>query len=289
MSPLFTLKRLPLTRHITSIDGIRTAHWEAGTTGATPIILLHGLNGTHHGLWPLASRLGEYHLFLPDMPGHGGSALARAAKVESVIHWFDAYIKRINTLTGQRPILVAHSFGAQIAFMACQELPQAYLDCILLNPVPRVSILPYLFGRSLALLPSRLVLEVVGRNDSVRFWRGSFLLYRHTPETHTLVRWIGDQSINSPDKFAFYVAVSQELMETPSYTPAGVKKGRFYCIAADKDRMLTPASLAELKTMFGKKRFMLCKETGHLMPIEAPDETAELIRRILVATARRTD
>jgi pimeloyl-ACP methyl ester carboxylesterase len=287
MSPLFTLKRLPLTRHITSIDGVRTAHWEAGAPDAPPIILLHGLNGTHHGLWPLATRLNANHLFLPDMPGHGGSGLARDNKVATVVRWFDAYIKRVNAMTGQRPIVIAHSFGAQIAFMACQELPDAYDECILLNPVPRVSILPYLFGRSLALLPSRLVLEVIGRNDSVRFWRGSFLLHRHTAESRALVRWIGDQSANSPDKFAFYVAVSQELMAIPTYTKAGVKKGRFYCIAGDKDRMLTPASLAQLKEMFSDGHFLLCKETGHLMPIEAPDDTAALLQKVLVKAHRK--
>jgi pimeloyl-ACP methyl ester carboxylesterase len=287
MSPLFTLKQLPLTRHITSIDGVRTAHWEAGTPGATPIILLHGLNGSHHGLWPLASRLEDYHLFLPDMPGHGVSGLARKAKVESVVKWFDAYIKRIVALTEQPPVVIAHSFGAQIAFMACQELPHAYSECILLNPVPRVSILPYLFGRSLALLPSRLVLDVIGRNESVRFWRGSFLLHRHTPETRALVRWIGDQSANSPDKFAFYVAISQELMDTPTYTRTGVRRGRFYCIVGDSDRMLTPASLADLRQMFDRPRFFTCRDTGHLMPIEAPDETARLVHRII--RARHTD
>ncbi|HSE61617.1 MAG TPA: alpha/beta hydrolase [Candidatus Saccharimonadales bacterium] len=285
MSPLFTLKQLPLTRHLTSIDGLRTAHWEGGTVGAPPIILLHGLNGSHHGLWPLATRLSDYHLFLPDMPGHGSSALPKKARVAGVVQWFDAYMTRIAALTGQPPVVIAHSFGAQIAFMACQQKPEAYRDCILLTPVPRVSILPYLFGKSLALLPSRLALEVVGRNESLRFWRGSFLLHRHTPETRALVRWIGDQGANSPDKFAFYVSISQELMGTPSYSRAGVTKGRFYCVAGDNDRMLTPASLAELRTMFGKKHFAICKNTGHLMPIEAPDETAALLRTMLPPTS----
>jgi pimeloyl-ACP methyl ester carboxylesterase len=283
MSPLSTLKKLPLARHNTSIDGVRTAHWEGGVPGATPLILLHGLNGSHHGLWPLAARLADYHLFLPDMPGHGSSGLPKIGHFASVVKWFDAYIKRIAGQTGQKPVVIAHSFGAQIAFMACQQLPDAYRECILLTPVPRVSILPYLFGKSLALLPSRLALEVAGRNESVRFWRGSFLLHRHTPETKALVKWIGDQGANSPDKFAFYVNISQELMSTPSYSRAGVAKGRFYCVTGDNDRMLTPASLAELKAMFGKKRFFICKETGHLMPIEAPDDTAVLLRTIMPA------
>jgi hypothetical protein len=47
--------------------------------------------------------------------------------------------------------------------------------------------------------------------------------------------------------------------------------------------MLTPASLAELKSMFGKGRFFICKSTGHLMPIEAPDETAVILRKLIQA------
>jgi pimeloyl-ACP methyl ester carboxylesterase len=276
-------KRLPLKRHIASIAGVRTAFWEGGTAGATPIIMVHGLNGSHHGLLPLATRLTAYHLFMPDLPGHGGSGLPKRATVEGVVGWFDKYIRKVTDITGRRPVVIAHSFGSQIAYMSCQQFPNDYEECILLTPVPRVSILPYIFGKSLALLPRRLALELVGSSEQARYWRGTFLLHRRSPEINNLVRWIGDQSANTPDKFAFYVAISQELMDIPAYSREGVQKGRFYCIAGDSDRMLTPAALHDLKSMFGSRRFTICKNTGHLMPIEAPDDTLKLLRRILPA------
>ena len=283
MSKLFDRKQLPLKRHVSSIAGISTAFWEGGTPGATPIIMLHGLNGSHHGLWPLAERLSYYHLFLPDLPGHGGSGLPQHAAVAGVVGWFDKFIRRVSELTGKKPVVIAHSFGAQIAFMSCAQLPGEYIKCILLNPVPRVSILPYIFGKSLALLPKRFALELAGGSEHARFWRGSYLLVRHTLETHDLVRWIGDNSANTPDKFAYYIAISQELMDIPAYNKTDVRKDDFYCIAGDGDRMLTPTSLQELKDMFGTSRFFLCANTGHLMPIEAPDETAKIVRKLLPA------
>lgn len=283
MTTLFDQKKLPLKRHSSSIAGIRTVFWEGGTPGATPIIMLHGLNGSHHGLWPLATRLSDYHVFLPDLPGHGGSGLPQHATVKGVVEWFGKYIRKVIEITGKKPVVLAHSFGSQIAFMTCQQQPSDYAECVLLTPVPRVSILPYIFGKSLALLPKRLALELVGSSEQARYWRGTFLLHRRSPEINSLVRWIGDQSANSPDKFAYYVAISQELMGIPAYSQEGVAKGRFYCIAGDNDRMLTGNSLQELKDMFGLTKFAICKETGHLMPIEAPDDTARMLRKILPA------
>jgi pimeloyl-ACP methyl ester carboxylesterase len=281
MSPLLTIKQLQLTRHITSVDGIRTAHWEGGTAGVTPIIMLHGLNGSHHGLMPLATHLTDYHLFLPDLPAHGGSAVPRRADVTNVVEWFDAYIKRIAEKTGKIPIVLAHSFGAQIAFMACQRLPKGYSECILITPVPRVSILPYLFGKSLSLLPSRLVLDVVFNNKSIRAWRSTYLLHRRTPTTEAVMKWVADSAADLSDKHSYYVAIAQELMVIPAFNRMNAKRGRFYCIAGDNDRKLTPESLAEQRRIFGKGRFFICKNTGHLMPIEAPEETAAIVRRLL--------
>lgn len=280
MNTLFDPKHLRLKQHTANIAGVRTAFWEGGTTGGLPLIMLHGLNGSHHGLMPLADRLQNYHIFLPDLPGHGISDLPSLTTVDGVVGWFSVFIRKIATLTGHKPIVLAHSFGSQIAFMACQQLPHDYRVCILLTPVPRVSILPYLFGRSLALLPRRLALDLVGNSEQVRYWRGTFLLHRRSPEIDSLARWISDHSDSTPDKFAYYVALSQELMDIPAYSDEGVKKGQFYCVAGDSDRMLTPASLARLSTMFGS-HFYTCENTGHLMPIEAPDDTAKIVRTLL--------
>lgn len=280
MTALYDPRQLPLKRHTASIAGIRTVFWEGGQPGATPIILVHGLNGSHHGLLPLAQRLADYHLFMPDLPGHGGSGLPTKATVAGVVGWFDKYMRKVTALTGKKPVVIAHSFGSQIAFMACQALPDDYAECILLTPVPHVSILPYIFGKSLALLPRRLALELVGSSEQARYWRGTYLLHRRSADINGLVRWIGDQSANSPDKFAYYVAISQELMDIPAYSHDGVQKGRFYCIAGDNDRMLTPATLKDLKHMF-EGRFAICENTGHLMPIEAPDDTVAILRTLL--------
>ena len=281
MSPLLALNQLPLTRHRTSFAGIRTAYWEGGTPGATPVIMLHGLNGSHHGLIPLATYLTDYHLFLPDLPAHGGSAVPRRADVANVVDWFDAYIKRVNEKTGKTPVVLAHSFGAQIAFMACQRIPKGYSECILLTPVPRVSILPYLFGKSLALLPTRLVLDKILGNKSVRAWRSTYLLHRRTPTNEAVVSWVADSSADTPDKHAYYVAIAQELMVIPAFNRINAKKGRYYCIAGDNDKMLTPQTLEEQRVLFGRGHFFICKDTGHLMPIEAPEETAAIVRRLL--------
>lgn len=281
MKPLFDPKKLPLERRSVSLVGIRTAYWEGGTPGAEPIIFLHGLNGSHHGLWPLATRFMDYHVFLPDLPGHGGSGLPEHARVEGVVGWFDKFIRKVAEITGRKPIVVAHSFGAQIAFMSCRQVPGEYTKCILLTPVPRASILPHMYGKSLALLPRRIALELAGSSERARIWRGSFLLHRHTPETRALISWNARQSANNPDKFAYYIAISQALMDIHAYNKADISSDDYYCVSGDHDRMLTPDALDTLREMFGASHFFICKETGHLMPLEAPDETASIIRKIL--------
>jgi pimeloyl-ACP methyl ester carboxylesterase len=280
MSTSFSPARLPATKHSARIGGVRTVYWEAGASETLPVILLHGFGGSHHGLLPLAKQLQPYHLFLPDMPGHGASGIPHEATIAVLAEWFAAYVREVGSHTGQKPVVIAHSFGSQVAFTACQTLRGEYQSCILLTPVPRVRTLPYLFAKTVGMAPNIIAVDVA-RNRRVRRMRDSYLIARRTPEVIKTVRWAADHSARTPDKAAFNVEISRRMLDTLAYDEAGARRGTFYCISGDTDRMIDAAGTAYLKKAFGEERCFICPHTGHLMPLEAPEETAALIRPLL--------
>jgi pimeloyl-ACP methyl ester carboxylesterase len=214
------------------------------------------------------------------MPGHGASGIPHEATLDVLSEWFAAYVREVRRLTGREPVVVAHSFGSQVAFMACQSLRGEYQSCILLTPVPRVRTLPYLFGKTVGLAPNIIAVDVA-RNRRVRRMRDSYLIARRTPEVIKVVQWAADHSARTPDKAVFNVEISRRMLDTLAYDEAGARRGVFYCISGDTDRMIDAAGQAYLKKIFGEDRCFVCPNSGHLMPLEAPEETAALIRPLL--------
>lgn len=273
---------LPANPQTTVLKDVQTAYWEAGRSGAQPLVLLHGLAGSHHGLMLLAEHLTDYHLFLPDLPGHGGSAVPAHADAEALGAWFAAFLELVRERTGQVPLVVAHSFGSQIAAIACQQAPQSFARCVLMNPVPHVSVMPRLFQHSLAFVPHT-VAHRLGANQHTQYWRNFYLLVRRDPQSIARMQWVISHGVNKPGNFAFYINLSRQLMNLATYSPTLGKSGTFYCIVGDTDRMINSKTLAYLRSIFGTRHFAVCARTGHLMPIEAPQETAALVRAALLA------
>ena len=281
MSPLFEPKHLRLTKHSTHVGGLRVTYWMSGEREAAPIIMLHGLGGSHHGLLPLAQRLRDGHqLFIPDMPGHGESSIPERASISQLAEWFAAYVRMIGAATKLPPTIIAHSFGAQVAFKACRLLGDDYNICILLAPVPRVSTLPYLVGKAISWVPSGVMVNL-GRNQQLRHLRGSYLLVRRSPDVDKLVRWVGDECANTPERLSYYVRLNHRILGERTYNKSTVRKGRFYCVLGDTDKMVGAKGIARLRKVFPHRRIFICKHTGHLLPIEAPNETAALIKPLL--------
>ncbi|WP_169736510.1 alpha/beta fold hydrolase, partial [Promicromonospora kroppenstedtii] len=102
------------------IRGVR-AHVRVYGDPAAPhrIVFLHGLRGDHHGLEPIVAHLvrrrPDVQVYVPDLPGFGGSAPLRDA-----VHDIPGYAAwTADLLTALVPdgsaVLAGHSFGSIVA------------------------------------------------------------------------------------------------------------------------------------------------------------------------------
>lgn len=124
-----------LTSEWRLVDGLRThtRHAAGPTTGAPPVVLVHGLAVSHRYLTPLAVALSTTHqVYLPDLPGFGLSEHPRGAydvrrHAAHLAAWLAAY---------QLPpvCLLGHSFGAEVAAAVAATHPDAVRALVLAGP-----------------------------------------------------------------------------------------------------------------------------------------------------------
>lgn len=94
------------------LAGVPTAVLEAGS--GRPLVLLHG-QGEHWAVWlpVLDALLGEHHLVVVDLPGHGASLpVADRLDRARVMDWLHALLA---ATCPQPPIVVGHLLGGAIA------------------------------------------------------------------------------------------------------------------------------------------------------------------------------
>lgn len=79
-----------------------------------PLVLIHGLAGAATNWIEVVAHLASrYRLLVPDLPGHGVSARAEQAMT---LADFATVVRRCGHEEGvERPVLVGHSFGGQVA------------------------------------------------------------------------------------------------------------------------------------------------------------------------------
>ena len=98
-----------------------------------PVVLLHGLVVSSRYMLPLAQRLAaRCSVSVPDLPGWGKSskphqALSVPELADALVRWFDA-------VGVQRPVLVANSFGCQVAADLAARYPDRVALLVLLGP-----------------------------------------------------------------------------------------------------------------------------------------------------------
>lgn len=103
--------------------------WRAGSGRA--LILLHDLGTSHRSFDPLASLLVDrYHLCVPDLLGHGGSA--RDALDLTVASQSAALQEVIADLHFREAVLVGHALGGSVALRIAATLPGLVRSLVLI-------------------------------------------------------------------------------------------------------------------------------------------------------------
>ena len=116
-----TATELEVRHAFTDVAGV-AIHWaEAGKeTGATPVVLLHGLQDCHLTWKRVALSLArDRRVFMPDLPGHG---LSERPDVAYDLPWYTRVIAAWLATVGLAEVdVVGHSLGGGIAQMLLLE------------------------------------------------------------------------------------------------------------------------------------------------------------------------
>jgi pimeloyl-ACP methyl ester carboxylesterase len=112
-------------------------HRETGDPTATPVVLLHGLTSSVETWDEVAAALaGRARLIALDQRGHGTSPWPGRYGFALMRDDLLTTLEKLGLLAGRRPVLVGHSMGGVVAYLAAQARPGAFAALVLEDPVP---------------------------------------------------------------------------------------------------------------------------------------------------------
>src|ERR1700756_1674939 len=121
--------------HFSDIAG--PVHWVdfGGPAGIPPIVMVHGLGGSHLNWVRIARPLTERNRVIAiDLPGFGFSpAAGRRTSIEANTRVVDRFI---NETLGSPVILMGNSMGGAITILEAAASPQAVAAVVLVDPAP---------------------------------------------------------------------------------------------------------------------------------------------------------
>jgi len=254
-----------------------------------PVVLLHGLLGSHHSWAPLVSVLSaEHRVVAIDLIGHGGSAKprgdyslgAQAATLRDLL----------DHLGLDRVTLVGHSLGGGIALQFAYLFPDRMQRLVLvssgglgrqLTPLLRAATLP---GAEwvLPLLASRRTLdpvETIGRGlghvlDRVGVRAGADLTEA----------WRGFTSLGDPDNRRAFLASSRAVIDPGGQTVTA--RGRLSRLAAiptllvwgGRDRIIPVRHALRAAEEIPGSRLEIFEHAGHFPHLDDPDRFLRVLR-----------
>lgn len=115
----------------------------AATQSSHRIVLVHGA-GHDGSVWNLqadALRSQGYHIFAPDLPGHGDSFDPALRDIASMAEWL---IDRLRADNWGTTTIAGHSMGSLVALEACARAPELFHSLILVGTAYPMPVAPAL-------------------------------------------------------------------------------------------------------------------------------------------------
>lgn len=250
-----------------------------------PVLLVHGQPGSHRDWESLSARLESSHrVVAPDRPGYGatgGAALGLAANADALAGLLDQVGLSAATVVG-------HSLGGGVALALAQRHPHRVSGLVLVASIGTVAGLGK-FDRFLALpgvgeamafaalaLAGRLVPHLQ-RRPPTRLPRRLGVLVAGWPAA-----WLGADQLRCEQGRAWRsFAVEQRTMlaEVPALE-AGLGKVRAptTVVAGGRDRVVPAVVARDLTRAIPTAVLHVVPGVGHFLPLEAPDQLAEVVR-----------
>jgi pimeloyl-ACP methyl ester carboxylesterase len=284
----------------TSRDGTRL-HVEAyGPPDGRPVVLAHGWTEQLTFWKPVIGRLSQRGLraVAYDLRGHGRSA--RAVNGDYTLERFGEDLESVLSLAiaeGERAMIVGHSLGAMsIAAWAEHHDVGARAGAAALVNTGLGDLISghLLFGE---------VAKWLNRPTASRLFLGSRsrMLPVSSPVQQALVRYVAFGPTASAGQVAFY---ERMLMECPPEVRGAVGVAMSdmdlwhavarltvptLVVAGARDRLTPPAHARRIaETLPDLQALVELPDTGHMSPLERPDELTDALMRLLTAATAQS-
>jgi len=259
------------------VDGVRTF---ASTGDAAfdntkrAVVFLHG-SGVDHRFWAAQAAFiasPDYNVLAPDFPGHLNSEGAPLATIELVADWLhDAF----DVLAAKDISLVAHSQGCLVALEYASRYP---------NRIRSIS-----FIASGLATPVNSALLNAANNDPEAaidmmlewgFGPAAHLDHERSPVGSTITTSREVLLANAQH------ALAADLKACDSYQNGRQAAAAICCptqvILAENDRMAPYKTGIELVEHLDAPELNIVPESGHMIPLEAPDNVAQLLQNFVL-------
>lgn len=237
------------------------------------LVFVHGA-GMDHTVWTLQTRYFAHHgwsVLALDLPGHGDSAGPALGTVPHMAAWVG---RAVAAAGGQRMAFVGHSMGALVALEAASSAGEEALALVMLGVVPAMGVHPDLQAAADS-GDHRAVETMIGWG----FGRPSQIGGNRAPGS-----WVSGTGLRVLER-GLRGPLGTDLRASNGYDRALQAAASVRCptlvIAGDDDRMTPPKGVGPLIEVLAEARLTVLPATGHMMPVERPDETLDTMRDFL--------
>lgn len=242
--------------------------------GARPaLLMLHGA-GMDHTVWSLQARYFAHHgysVLAVDLAGHGRSAGPVPETIPAFAKWC---LDALSAVGAGDVVVVGHSMGSLIALEVAAALGLRAKALALLGSVPEMKVHPDLLGAAKS--GNHMALEtMVGWGVGRRAQLGG----HRAPGA-----WVSGASMRLLEA-GDYQVLANDLAACDAYGEALTTAAKVGCPAlmlCGTDDKMTPAKLSRpLADALPDSRTTILPAAGHMMMIEQPDETLDVLAAFL--------
>jgi pimeloyl-ACP methyl ester carboxylesterase len=235
-----------------------------------PVLLLHGV-GTNHTLWNgvIPSLAKEFHLLAPDLRGHG-----RSPAPDSSTFTFDEFVSDVLHLLDQRKVPRAHvvglSGGALLALRMGLDRPERVRSVVMISGAA------YTDNHTRSIADRWAEIYAKEGRDPFALRLLKDLYYPDWIEAHMdfadrVREDVKTQEFGPATRWARAMATFDERARIGSLTPPAL------VIQAMDDQVVDASHGRILRQSIPGAQIRILAQTGHMIPIERPAETAEAI------------
>lgn len=281
---------------LVQVQGAKTHTWVYGDPTGTPVVLVHGFRGDHHGLEGIALALAEalpsLAIYVPDLPGFGASPAIPGRTHDLALYgeWLCSFTEAV---APDGAVILGHSFGSLVVSAGVAAGARSHLT-VLINPISAPALegpkgvltkLAVGYYRAAEAIPEGAARALLGNPFIVR---GMSEVMAKTPD-RKLRRWIHSQHHQYFSVFAsprtlleaFRASVSHTVGEfIDAYTMPTL------LIAGEKDDITPLAKQLDLHKLIEHSELRILPTTGHLVHYEAVGDAVAHIKAFLLAHAR---